>query len=767
MGMKPFTQINFMKTNRINFRFRFAAGRALTAGLLGLSILSSTSAEPTPTIRFTKTDWFPGKTVFIDSHMDSTDGWGRQCLDNITLEQTEKITGLGWQGLYHDDSSNPTNYSASPNTDEWQFSVWSDDEGKPGELLFTDTRPNEEIETTFKGHNGGPTDAKFYDFKMDFTKPFIANAATNYWVSILAIASSRRPIFSWTAGSIGERTLIPDFSGHTRQHQINTGKLYREWPGERAMTLYGVPINDADNDGMEDAWEAAHGLNPELDDAHEDPDEDGLANVFEYQFLADPHDADSDNDGLVDGVETGTRKYVGVEDTGTHPLRRDSDGDGYLDSRENPFADGSTNQVRTDPNRTDTDNDTYNDFLEITHGFNPNDEGDGPPPIIVGVGEEALSEDLFDHTLRAVFQSSEPGEVGVDAVFNNKIEDNDEACCAGFKEFTMWVQATFEEPIVLHSFTLTSGTNSKQDAANWWLLGSNDGIHFEPIYSRTLADPIWTKQSQVAEFKAGLHYPLPKAFRTLRFVSFETGIVLPEIEFFGETSHPKVSSVRMTEESQAQLEWESVFPANYTIETSLDLMHWETLRTSLPSNGLTTTYIDQAHLSGQRYYRVQEQAPLHADFETGAENWRTESNSETTRWEMGSPENESLPSAASGTHVWGTNLNGNFDPGVVATLQSPVIDLDLYQNHVTLWFNYYIDTLEGAAGGQVRILDESGKELHTEPTPITGKTEDWAVYALTLPESLQDEKVIIEFRFLSDGSTATGAGWYIDDVVVR
>ncbi len=36
-----------------------------------------------------------------------------------------------------------------------------------------------------------------------------------------------------------------------------------------------------------------------------------------------------------------------------------------------------------------------------------------------------------------------------------------------------------------------------------------------------------------------------------------------------------------------------------------------------------------------------------------------------------------------------------------------------------------------------------------------------------LPTALQDERFIVEFRFLSDEDEEVGAGWYIDDVLVR
>jgi hypothetical protein len=55
------------------------------------------------------------------------------------------------------------------------------------------------------------------------------------------------------------------------------------------------PVNfDADDDGMDDAWERKYGLDPNQSaDAIMDPDHDGMNSLQEYQAGTDPHDPES------------------------------------------------------------------------------------------------------------------------------------------------------------------------------------------------------------------------------------------------------------------------------------------------------------------------------------------------------------------------------------------------------------------------------------------------------------------------------------------
>jgi hypothetical protein len=69
-------------------------------------------------------------------------------------------------------------------------------------------------------------------------------------------------------------------------------------------------------------------------DPQGDPDADGLSSELERARGTDPLDADSDDDGLRDDVETGTGVFRGASDTGTDPLNPDTDAGGMPDGEE-------------------------------------------------------------------------------------------------------------------------------------------------------------------------------------------------------------------------------------------------------------------------------------------------------------------------------------------------------------------------------------------------------------------------------------------------
>ncbi len=121
---------------------------------------------------------------------------------------------------------------------------------------------------------------------------------------------------------------------------------------------------DTDNDGLIDGLEITQ---YNTDPLKKDSDKDGLDDKAEIkEYSTNPNSKDTDNDGLTDGDE--------INKFNTDPLRSDSDFDGLSDSNE-------LNKTKTNPSKADTDNDGLNDGEEVqrykTSPTNPDTDGDG------------------------------------------------------------------------------------------------------------------------------------------------------------------------------------------------------------------------------------------------------------------------------------------------------------------------------------------------------------------------------------------------------
>jgi len=130
---------------------------------------------------------------------------------------------------------------------------------------------------------------------------------------------------------------------------------------------------DTDGDGLPDSYENkiidfdpadgvtdfTHVAGPSDLPAFTDFDGDGATDAEEYANLTDPTDDDSDDDGLLDGVETNTGVFVDENNTGSNPLKTDSDSDG--------FDDGTEVRYGFDPNLVGGAN-TPGDAVAIVNG---------------------------------------------------------------------------------------------------------------------------------------------------------------------------------------------------------------------------------------------------------------------------------------------------------------------------------------------------------------------------------------------------------------
>lgn len=139
-------------------------------------------------------------------------------------------------------------------------------------------------------------------------------------------------------------------------------------------------VEDIDADGLPDSWEYQY-FPADLTQLGNpgDRDSDGLEDVDEYAKKTNPNDDDTDDDGLLDGVEDGGGVWMTAAKTGTDPLKVDSDGDTLSDGIENNSdVYVSAANPGTDPNKFDSDTDGFSDSVEVSNGFDPNDILDFP-----------------------------------------------------------------------------------------------------------------------------------------------------------------------------------------------------------------------------------------------------------------------------------------------------------------------------------------------------------------------------------------------------
>ena len=143
-------------------------------------------------------------------------------------------------------------------------------------------------------------------------------------------------------------------------------------------------FNDVDADGLPDGWELATAGNTTSIAGAADADGDGLSNAAEYDLQTDWLDTDTDDDGVVDGLEDTDKDGMvdGLEVTlGTNPRVADAD-DLFGDLNHDGLIDSIGTQLGYPPNHQDDDGDSVSNADELLMCTNPlraDSDGDGVP----------------------------------------------------------------------------------------------------------------------------------------------------------------------------------------------------------------------------------------------------------------------------------------------------------------------------------------------------------------------------------------------------
>lgn len=330
------------------------------------------------------------------------------------------------------------------------------------------------------------------------------------------------------------------------------------WHGNTSKAVISSP--DSDQDGLPDTWEELFYTPVSLYCYVDDPDNDNIVNIYEYQQGTDPNNPDSDGDGMPDGWELENdldprENCDALEDldgdgannlqeyqSGTNLYAPDSDLDGMLDgweleyvlspllddSFEDPDQDGLTNlqeyQLGTNPRNNDTDNDGMDDGWEYANGLNPSDDSDAA--LDADADDLTNLQEYIQGTMYNASDSDQDGLPDQWEVVNglNPLDPNDvksDLDSDGFSNYVEYLHSSDPNDAddVLENITLTVPelTGSIQQAVDWSIHG--DTVQVSPGFYAESVDfkgkritvsgtdsTCWQTISQTVVDAAGLSY---------------------------------------------------------------------------------------------------------------------------------------------------------------------------------------------------------------------------------------------------------------------
>ncbi|MDM5201442.1 S8 family serine peptidase [Fictibacillus enclensis] len=144
-----------------------------------------------------------------------------------------------------------------------------------------------------------------------------------------------------------------------------------------------------------------------------------------------------------------------------------------------------------------------------------------------------------------------------------------------------------------------------------------------------------------------------------------------------------------------------------------------------------------------------------ADFESESVGWSSSGTLNT--WEWGTP-TSGPGNAASGTKVYATNLDGNYDNSANMALKMPPIDLG--DGPAYLQFKHWYDIENNYDYAQVFVSTD--QQNWTEKARFTNKSNAWINGQVDL-SAYANQRIYVAFNLKTDGSVVK-PGWYLDDV---
>ncbi|CCI12509.1 exported hypothetical protein [Microcystis aeruginosa PCC 9806] len=170
-----------------------------------LAILTPFQAAQASVI-FSQAANFPAGNAFASQNDTNSFGNFATVYDNFGFSSDNLVDGINWVGAYF----NPP--TAAP-ISSFAISIFGNNAGQPGSLLFSETITGNAGETLIGTDNNG---FSTHSYSANLTNTFLAQAGATYWLAIVP-SLGFPPQWGWYTSSEGDGVGYQDFLGTPSQ----------------------------------------------------------------------------------------------------------------------------------------------------------------------------------------------------------------------------------------------------------------------------------------------------------------------------------------------------------------------------------------------------------------------------------------------------------------------------------------------------------------------------------------------------------------------